>query len=93
MQEKEPIELSDEQFEDELKRSILNSKNKCKIQECCCNCKHQRELRKHPSNQSFGKGSIMDSCGWVCLNPEVTESILAIYSDKEHGLCELYYPK
>lgn len=92
MENLEPIEVSDEQFEDELKRSVLNNKGKIS-HDCCCNCRHQRELRKHPSNQSFGKGSIMDSCGWVCLNPEVTEGTLAIYSDRRHGLCELYSPK
>ena len=33
---------------------------------CCCNCIHQLKLMKHPWNKEFGKGSIMESCGWVC---------------------------
>lgn len=87
MQQKEPIELSDEQFEDELKRSVLNTKNHS---DCCCSCKNQKELRKHPSNKDFGKGSIMDSCGWVCVHPEMG---LAVYSDRQHGSCEYYSKK
>ena len=57
---------------------------------CCCNCKHQIELRRHPMNNGFGKGSIMNSCGWVCLNPEITEGKSGIYFDNQHGMCECY---
>lgn len=57
---------------------------------CCCNCKHQIELRKHPINIGFGKGSIIDGCGWVCLNPEITEGTCGIYFDKKHGMCECW---
>ena len=57
---------------------------------CCCNCKFQIKLLKYPLNSNFGKGSIMDSCGWVCLNPEITEGKSGIYFDKEHGICETH---
>ncbi len=58
--------------------------------QCCCNCKHQIQLRKHPFNSGFGSGSIMDVCGWVCLGPELTGGTSGIYFEKEHGLCEMY---
>ena len=57
---------------------------------CCCNCKNQIELRRHPMNTNFGEGSIMDSCGWVCLNPELTEGKCGIYFDRQHGICECH---
>lgn len=57
---------------------------------CCCNCKHQIELRRHPMNSGFGEDSIMDKCGWVCLNPELTEGKSGIYFDKQHGMCECH---
>ncbi len=45
---------------------------------------------KHPSNKEFGKGSIIDECGCVCLNPELTEGKCGIYFDQPHGICECY---
>ncbi len=57
---------------------------------CCCNCSNQVELRKHPCNKDFGKGSIMDVCGYVCLGLENT---IGIYFDNKHGECEMFNPK
>lgn len=57
---------------------------------CCCNCKNQIELRRHPMNTNFGKGSIMEGCGWVCLAHELTEGKCGIYFDRQHGMCEFH---
>ncbi len=61
---------------------------------CCCNCSNQLELRKHPWNKEFGKGSVTESCGFVCTalqdGPDVKTGI---YSDNQHGFCELHCKK
>jgi len=59
---------------------------------CCCNCQNQRKLMCHPWNKEFGKGSIMESCGWVCLFPldDGSSKGEVIFFDREHGMCELY---
>lgn len=60
---------------------------------CCCNCINQIELKKHPMNTEFGKGGITETCGWVCINPELGEGKSGIYSDHKHGMCECYEPR
>lgn len=62
---------------------------------CCCNCKHQLELKCHPINKEFGKGSIMKSCGYVCIIPVDDGSMegQGIFFDKKHGICEMHYLK
>ncbi len=55
---------------------------------CCCNCKNQIILTKHPMNSGFGEGSISDICGYVCLNPELTEGKSGMYMQNIHGICE-----
>lgn len=57
---------------------------------CCCNCHHQLELHKHPSNSTFGRGSISEGCGWVCTLPEYGG--FGIYMDTQHGMCECHTP-
>jgi hypothetical protein len=58
---------------------------------CCCNCKHQLKLYCHPFNKpEFGRGSIMDQCGYACVNPEICEGKSAIFFDGEHGMCECW---
>ena len=57
---------------------------------CCCNCKNQLKLYSHPLNVDFGEGSIMQQCGWACINPEICEGKSAIFFDKEHGRCECW---
>lgn len=63
--------------------------------ECCCNCKHQITLQKHPFNKDFGKGSISESCGYVCtaVYEDGSNEGTGVYSDKPHGLCELHVLK
>lgn len=60
---------------------------------CCCNCKHQLILHKHPQNKEFGKGSIEETCGYVCTEPELCDSKIGFYFDKKHGMCEFHTPK
>ena len=64
---------------------------------CCCNCKHQVKLMKHPWNKEFGKGSIMEQCGWVCVaqngDEPKGEQVKVGFMDGEHSLCELHMPR
>ena len=66
--------------------------NKGHNADCCCNCKHQRKLNKSPCNTDAKiDGSISEFSGYyACLCPELDVDI--IY-DKEHGMCEMHYPK
>jgi hypothetical protein len=50
---------------------------------------------KHPHNKEFGKGSIIESCGWVCVAQyeDGSNAGEGIYSDHEHSMCELFNPK
>jgi len=63
---------------------------------CCCNCHNQLELRKHPSNSTFGKGNISEGCGWVCMLPASggfgPHNEYGIYMESQHGMCECYVP-
>jgi len=70
----------------------LKSYHKIGLKECCCNCKYQLNLMKHPTNSGFGEGSIMEQCGYVCTNPfdDKSNAGNAIFSDRKHGSCELH---
>ena len=68
---------------------------------CCCKCKHQEKISKHPWNkEEFSKGSISESIGWGCTvammmddtdddcsYPKIT------FSDTEHGTCTVFQKK
>ena len=55
---------------------------------CCCNCKYQRPVVKHPWNkQTWAKGSITESIGWGCTVPEMPSVVLL---EIEHSMCELH---
>ena len=56
----------------------------------CSTCRYLIELKKHPLNDDFGKGSILESCGWVCLNPELTNGKIGYYFETNDGLCECH---
>ena len=64
----------------------------CDKKYCCCKCKHQRELNKHPLNTNKDiKGSILESTGYyACLCPELEVDIIF---DKKHGECEMFQLK
>lgn len=56
--------------------------------DCCCNCKWQRKIMKHPWNKiELFKGSIMSQIAWGCTTPELDDIYL---SECEHGMCEMH---
>ena len=63
--------------------------------DCCCNCENQLKLMKHPWNKEFGKGSITEQCGYVCVMKfgDNSNSGEAVYFDFEHGMCEMHHRK
>jgi hypothetical protein len=62
--------------------------------ECCCNCKNQIELYKHPMNKKF-KGRITESTGmYACLVQwDIDRENKGVLFEKQHGFCEMYQPK
>lgn len=60
---------------------------------CCCNCKYQIEVMKHPWNKGGARGRITEQLGWVCSNPLDVEDGRVIFFDREHSMCELHTPK
>lgn len=57
---------------------------------CCCNCKYQVEIRRHPWNQMVGgrmKGPITEIAGWGCSLPEFGA---IIYFESKHSMCEMH---
>jgi len=50
---------------------------------CCCNCKHQSIIYKHPLNRGEAKGSILEPMGYVCSGLDDK-----IFMDRKHGMCE-----
>ena len=58
---------------------------------CCCECKFQHKVFKHPWNQNeYAKGSILDQMGFICLIPGDRGGT---FIDREHSMCEEYTPK
>ena len=62
--------------------------------DCCCNCKSQIELFKHPWN-TINKGNIKESTGmYACiLQHDCDGTNTGIIFEKKHGYCELHLPK
>lgn len=63
--------------------------------DCCCLCIHQMPVVKHPWNKNdWAKGSISEKMGYVCLaNADPRDEHTAMFSDRDHGACELFYHK
>lgn len=63
---------------------------------CCCNCKHQVKIRKHPLNDGFANDSITQHLGYGCARfdnaPIITgnNDRVIIFSDDKHGMCQLH---
>lgn len=61
---------------------------------CCCNCKNQSVISKHPWNCGDGKGSILDVMGYGCGLPDFEKDKKGrkniVFFDKEHGMCEMH---
>lgn len=66
-------------------------------EECCCNCRFQVKLNKHPSNPEFARGSIMETFGYGCevfrLMDDGSNENQIIFTEAMHGLCEMHVPK
>lgn len=58
---------------------------------CCCNCKHQVKIYKHPWNEGEAKGSIKEILGYGCHDPflEYPHNNI-IFMDRQHGMCETH---
>lgn len=67
-----------------------------KFRGCCCACKNQVEIKKHPWNKSDGKGRISETMGYGCSCPDLTDGEKLpqiIFFDENHGMCEMYQAK
>jgi hypothetical protein len=76
--------------------SLLNYKYMAEEHgKCCCNCKNQLKLMKHPMNVVLGEGSITEQLGWVCAAQfeDGSNEGESYFMDNEHGMCEFYKPK
>lgn len=60
--------------------------------ECCCNCKNQIELFKHPSNK-VNKGAISESTGMYACIAQFDGEQEGVIFEKHHGFCEMHVPK
>jgi len=62
--------------------------------DCCCNCKSQLELFKHPWNK-INKGACSESTNmYACIVQfDDTKEQKAILFEKKHGMCEMHIRK
>ena len=58
--------------------------------QCCCKCKFQHKVMKHPLNKEVGRGSISEVLGYCCHAPEIDD---AVFFEQEHGICEMFEDK
>ena len=59
---------------------------------CCCNCRNQVVLHKHPLNKDIGKGEISEVMGYVCIIPMIGQR-QGTFFDGKHGMCEMWVSK
>lgn len=57
---------------------------------CCCNCKYQKRVMKHPWNKGCAKGAISELMGYACGSPLYEGSGNVIFFDRKHGMCEMH---
>ena len=62
--------------------------------DCCCNCKNQIELFKHPWNK-VNKGAISESTGmYACIVQfDCDGEQKGVIFEKQHSFCEMHVPK
>ena len=61
---------------------------------CCCLCRFQVIVKKHPWNKGKAKGSILQTMGYGCGADEDFEAPnRIIFSDSKHGDCEMFTAK
>ena len=62
--------------------------------DCCCNCKFQVKINKHPINPDFAKGSISETFGYGCevfrFLKDGSNDNQIIFSENIHGMCEMH---
>lgn len=62
---------------------------------CCCNCKFQVKINKHPINPDFAKGSIEETFGYGCevfrFFEDGSNDNQIIFSKSIHGICEMHF--
>lgn len=61
---------------------------------CCCNCRYQIELFKHPWN-GINKGSVTESTDmFACMVQfDSSKEYKATIFENKHGFCEMYIKK
>lgn len=67
--------------------------NECVIEKlgnCCCQCKFNIPIMKHPINMDIGKGNMSEQMGYACIGFLSLNERIAHFFDKQHGLCELF---
>lgn len=64
----------------------------CKSKQCCCNCKKQRTIYKHPWNEGAGRGRVTEIMGYGCTASS-DDSQQIIFMDRPHGRCEMHDKK
>ena len=69
----------------------MSSHENCAEKSCCCKCKSQVELFKHPWNNTY-KGSTSEPTGlYACTLPkDMSDMQEAIVFDRKHGSCECF---
>lgn len=58
---------------------------------CCCNCKFQLELSKHPWNK-INKGNVTESSDmYACIAQHyIEEKYKGTIFEEKHGMCEFH---
>jgi len=70
-----------------------NECNLNKFNGCCCECKFNIQLNKHPFNKELGAGMMSEKMGYACIGFFSVGEQVAHFFEKEHGMCELFQIK
>jgi len=72
----------------------MNCQKKNENGMCCCTCKFQIEINKHPMNKGNSNGSISDVFGYGCTTLGLMDKDNSvIFYETKHGMCEMYDKK
>jgi len=64
------------------------------VKQCCCNCKSQLKVYKHPWNENdYAKGRVSELMGYACDSSGMMPYNTVTFSDREHSLCESHEAK
>lgn len=70
---------------------IMKKINGKLMNKCCCNCKNQIEIMRHPNNKISGgrmKGPVTKIAGYGCK--AVYEGEKIVFFETAHSMCELH---